>query len=611
MNNIEGLVRFVESANIDHRLIKKAENNELKESLSRCSQNIKFKESLDATEGWWVPVSFYNKVNGNNRNYSKKLWENVINNQKDVWKGSPMLEDHPQDDSDGNPRDICGVWLDAKLDPPDRNGEGLVWGLLIPSGRLGDDLKDHLKNGLKIGTSSSGFGQLMSDGVTVDPDTYTIERLADFVLNPSQGTFFSYDESDDNIEDSSIRESAHNTFNESNKVKEITMRDSKIAKLEEKKFRKDMESFLEDANNIRDPQERLEEFKEIRSFLEEGVCPDLKEKIEAKIANEEAEIKKMISDGIEMREELGIKDPQDLKEKITRISEEASILEKESRDWKAISERLQSKYTSLKKDLENRPTNAYASYLEDKNNKLTEQLRSQNQEAYSIIKNLTEAYKKLKETNVNQKKQIETLTFEKEKLNEACEEIQLNGKAKDKKFDDFAESTDLLKQELRETRRNNMKLLSVIKSQRVALEKAAIKNESFSKLNREKSRSLTRLMNETKGIQRQLDAEVDEREAIERDLSMSSVDEYYESLYNTYGNQILPFKEKILRAKTLAEAKRLFFQDILGNLRESKRIDKTRIPQTMYISENERKATLGEENFERTSMIDRKPDGWV
>ena len=50
----------------------------------------------------------------------------------------------------------------------------------------------------------------MSDGVTVDPSSYLIERLSDWVLNPSQGTFFSYEESDDNIVNKSIRESEEN-----------------------------------------------------------------------------------------------------------------------------------------------------------------------------------------------------------------------------------------------------------------------------------------------------------------------------------------------------------------------------------------------------------------
>jgi hypothetical protein len=50
---------------------------------------------------------------------------------------------------------------------------------------LAQEILEH--NG-RVGTSSSGFGEV-GPGNIVDPDTYIIERLADLVLNPSQGTY--------------------------------------------------------------------------------------------------------------------------------------------------------------------------------------------------------------------------------------------------------------------------------------------------------------------------------------------------------------------------------------------------------------------------------------
>ena len=43
--------------------------------------------------------------------------------------------------------------------------------------------------------------------MTVDPDTYIIERLGDCVLAPSQSTYFSYDEGSNDMVDTSVRES--------------------------------------------------------------------------------------------------------------------------------------------------------------------------------------------------------------------------------------------------------------------------------------------------------------------------------------------------------------------------------------------------------------------
>ena len=46
----ENLTRYVESANIDNKLIVHADSNELKESLSKCA--VRLKESVDTSEGW-------------------------------------------------------------------------------------------------------------------------------------------------------------------------------------------------------------------------------------------------------------------------------------------------------------------------------------------------------------------------------------------------------------------------------------------------------------------------------------------------------------------------------------------------------------------------------
>ena len=82
------LTRYIESASISSKLLKRADATELRESISKSK--TKLRESISETsEGWWVPISFYNRKNANGRIYNKKLWENVINNQKDLWYGAP------------------------------------------------------------------------------------------------------------------------------------------------------------------------------------------------------------------------------------------------------------------------------------------------------------------------------------------------------------------------------------------------------------------------------------------------------------------------------------------------------------------------------------------
>lgn len=609
MKNIQGLTRFVESGVVDNKLLKKVDYAELNESLKRCP--AKLTESVkDSAEGWWVPISFYNKKNLNNRIYNRKLWENVINNQKETYVGSPMLTDHPAGDSDGNPRDICGVWLDAKMDEPGPDGVGLVWGLLVPSGRLGDDLRDHIKHGLKVGTSSSGFGDMLPDGVTVDPDTYQIERLADFVLCPSQGTYFSYDEDDDQIDDKSIKESleAHRNIKET-----TTVKDSKIAKLEEKKFRRDMESFLEEANNIKDPQARLEEFREIRSFLEDGACPDLKEKIEAKISEQEADIKKMLQESVEYKERFGIESPKDLEEKLTMLSEDTKVIESESANWKKISETLQTKLNEIKGDLNARPSTKYVKYVESKNAKLQSEMLYQNKKAAEVVNNLIKAYEKLKAENNTLKESTANTSVDYKKLKEEAETLK-------KECDDKATSEGSYKKayiDLKDAFEESTKEMNELTSENERLEnKVNSYRENFSMLRANLSKkerdyeSLRRAYNSLKENVRAKETE-EAREALKEDIESDPVASFYESIYKTYGSQISPYANKILSSANLTEAKRVFYTDVIQNLKESRDIEDSRIPMTSYITASERQDALGLRSLKKSTIMDRKPEGWL
>ena len=68
----EELTRFVESYSSDSMYIKKAEPVSLKEALQKLP--LELRESTgDSAESWWVPISYYEKVNKNNRNQEKRV----------------------------------------------------------------------------------------------------------------------------------------------------------------------------------------------------------------------------------------------------------------------------------------------------------------------------------------------------------------------------------------------------------------------------------------------------------------------------------------------------------------------------------------------------------
>ena len=614
MENLDcSLIHFIESASIDHRLLRKAESSELRESLQKCP--VKLRESVDTdANGWWVPVSFYNKKNGNGRIYGKELWENVINNQRETWVGAPMLADHPSGDSDGSPKDICGVWLDAKMDKPNRDGIGLVYGLLMPSGTLGRDLKDHLSNGLKIGTSSSGFGRLMSDGCTVYPNTYTIERLSDWVLNPSQGTFFAYDESDDDIEDRSIRES-NETENkiQKNTIKENVVKDSssKLTKLEEKVFRRNMESFLESASKIEDPQERLNELNDIKSYLEEGACSDLKEKVEQKIAEEEAFIATALKEKIELKNELNIESTKDLKEKLTKIVEDAQVLDQEAKDWKKISEKLQSRYSEASKELKSRPTVAYVEFLKEKNEKINSALNESSKKSETIIKDLTSAYKALKEENqktVNSlaestnkvsalEKQVESLNFYGNNVSLAKRKLEKDATVLNEKIGAYESSIDNLQK--------------TVESQRAHIEKLTKEADSLRESLAKKDEIVKVLMKEARQSQLKVQKVANLVERKSKEESSTEITDYYDSLYEAYGNAIVPYEKTIKGCLTLAEAKKVFYTRILQKLPESVEISNLLMSESLYTDADKKAEVLKGTKFERPGIVDRLPKGWL
>ena len=134
---------------------------------------------------WKIPVGRYGNKNNNGRIYPKELWENIKNNQCDAWQGLCGLADHPiEDDDPGLFRDQAVLWHDMEI-----ADDGTVYGYCSFVGPYGHMAQEILEHGGRIGTSSSGFGDVDKQTCVVDPNTYIIERLADLVLNPSQSTF--------------------------------------------------------------------------------------------------------------------------------------------------------------------------------------------------------------------------------------------------------------------------------------------------------------------------------------------------------------------------------------------------------------------------------------
>lgn len=551
------LKRFNESFNIDSRLFTKVE---LTDTLQeKINSDVRLTESFALDESktvWEVPISAYDVENANGRIYSKALWENVINNQRHMWEGSPMLANHPAGDSDGSPSDICGVWLDARIDESD----GYVYGKFIPSGHNGGEMVSHLGNGLRAGTSSSGFGELSRDGKTVEASTYQIERLSDWVLNPSQGTYFT---SEAKKNPPSIKENTNNKLREG-------APSVKISKLEEKKFRKDIEAFLEDTNQIEDPNLRLKELEEILSYFNEGVTPDLKEKVEARLLSEKEAIASIIKEDKVLKEELGVVNPEDLKEKLGKIASEVNILKEDALDWQSVSNKLQEKIQTLKANLNARPTEAYVEHLRDRNKKL-----------FAENNNLTRKV-----------------------ITEAAYKTVLEGKKEavldhlQKTIAKYKESIAYLENENKTT---TEKLSEALKA----------KDEEISNLKTK--------MEEAEGeynvFKENLNKSVVTRgsDAIKTFVSFqesSEIDNYWADVVLRHGVDIKPYEERIRGAKTLKEAMAIYMK-VLPMLNESVEYYDAKLNESVSISRTERGKILESKGMKTVTTHNKLPKGWL
>lgn len=203
----KGKVLLIEQINISNPIIQKPTNQQ---SLVESSNGNQYK-SLAIVRN--VPVTKFTE-NANGRVYPKQLWENVVRNK--LAEGTYCLADHPVGDNDGSVKDIVGVWRNFKL----KEDRGVADLYLV--GKLGQHFLETLEAGGSNGLSSVGFGELQEDEKTVDPESYELLRLSDWVLSPSQGVYAKAD----NIDYNSINRLTESEKHTNKKERNIIMEDT-------------------------------------------------------------------------------------------------------------------------------------------------------------------------------------------------------------------------------------------------------------------------------------------------------------------------------------------------------------------------------------------------
>ena len=366
-----------------------------KQVLSKVVNKLKENGITNGPKLYKFPVARINDAdhpNLNGRVYTRELWDNVINKQQDNWKGLCGLSDHPEGDDPGQFKQSSIVWLDMMIDDLNK----IVWAIGSFVGQYGHLAQEIIEAGGRIGFSSSGFGELMMDGKTVNPDTYQIERVADIVLNPSQGVYGDVtDEQHPNIEYTSqkavvteaikeipnnklseniateisapkakeplsaILKEKGNTNTEANSVVSETHGENKemaenvenkralvLSEAEEKKLKKYIKQFLAESSEIHNPIDRLKELDEIMEMVESGEIHDLKEDVEKELVAERARLEEMVKDAQSIQDEFGVS-AKVFAENAKKVAQVADTLEEENNSLKENAQKAQKESTLL------------------------------------------------------------------------------------------------------------------------------------------------------------------------------------------------------------------------------------------------------------------------
>jgi hypothetical protein len=604
----------------------------LRESLKESSDKVvldkvitKLKEAgtgENSFKVWKLPIGRYDNVNGNKRIYPRKLWENVKNNQQSTWKGIAGLMDHPEKDDDpGLARDQSIVWHDM-----DVGDEGVVFGYGTFVGPFGHLAQEIIECGGRCGFSSSGFGDVDDYTKEVDPETYTIERLADIVINPSQDVYGTVDcpHTPQNFmkdvhqaatiefeKQRTLQEGGVSKIIQNRRMKEMADQNQtkvdavnpqagapaaqssggnqaqgtppqqapaqqsaqapaqqqapapqqqavkeSLTRVEEKAFRKYVSAFIDEAKDIKNPILRLNECTEILSYFENGVCPDLKVKLEEHLIEEKIKLEKLIESTVKVEEDFGI-DVVKLRENAEKITETGLILNEQVTDYKELCEELVNRNKKLIEDNKE----LY------KRLRISEKLREKTDTVKSkTIVNVQSTAEKLSET-------VHTIKERNNKLMERLSEMNLTNKDFEKRVGitetKLREAVELL-QRSKEAREELSAKLNESETKRKELLK---KHEESIHLYESQAERLEKVTTECKRLQEEIENNDPRTHVMPkfedrvgkffnlRENKGAEIEMYWEDLVGQYGDSVKLFEHEIRDSKTLREATSAFLRN--------------------------------------------------
>lgn len=555
-NKLKESTRLSESAkkpsNDDIELVKKAlsEQKISSDKIDSVVRSLREAGISSSPRLWEFPVSKINDIdhpNLNGRVYNKKLWENVINLQEDTWKGLAGLIDHPADDSYGSFGDQGIVWLGARIDE-DTN---LVYGIgtFVGKGHLAEEIIDV---GGRVGFSSSGYGDFLSDGITVDPDTYEIERLADLVLCPSQGVYGTESNAIDNTIDRDSEVTDDYSLYESkikNKKEDANMKkDNKpanqavMAKMVEAYFDK----ALADAKAIKERDQRIAALTSLIEEIDQDETASEEKKNEVKadaqqcLDGDVAKADSAIENSEEVENETGASNMEEALAKIKEMKARLEAYEKKNKDLEGVQQTLKETAKSLDK------AKAEATGLRANMKSLAEDSDKRISSLQRVSTRKTERYaKQLSESQA----EIDALNKIKAQFRQRNEELNEENDALVARYNKLLTAYNAMKEDFKREKAKNARLSEAYKKYTVLkedVEKAAKEDAQIRNYYAKKTTSTNRIA-----------------AARPRELTESEeVRLYYKDLKEQYGDAVRPFAREILAARTIKEAQSTFVKHL-------------------------------------------------
>lgn len=586
--------RLTESASND-ALIKKAmklrESATDKELFDKVIAKLREAGAGNERKLWKFPVSRFGNKNGNGRIYPRKLWENVIENQRDVWQGGCGLADHPvEDDDPGEFKTSAIVWLDMMIDDANK----LIWAIGTFVGEYGRLAQEIIEAGGRVGFSSSGFGELDPfDKTTINADTYQIERVADIVTNPSQSVFGDIGNAHENtnieyskqsivesqtpkskILKENINMAAVNAVENKDKLQESTQAPaakSEMSKMEKAIILKYVENLTSEAEKIKNPAERLKETNKILEMVEESGDEELKEKVTESLIEARNDLTKMIESAVAVQSELG--DLSTLAENVKDVTKQGVLLNEQVKDYESLCHALEEKTQALFN--ENKALKAKLELKESaikskslKNNVSIIKAYEKNDKMVEALTKVESAFNKLQENNRKLSVTNTRLEAENGKLTTALRESEARLKDKlrlneSKKINDMEITINLLKEQVGRLQLKNKALDASLKAKEKEFREFKEDQKMENHIEPKFESYVTDQLNfrENRGIE---------------------VEKYWNDLCNQYGEaKMKPFEKSIRGAKTYREAFNNFIKNLSKIEESAAEYEKARISESI------------------------------